>query len=1133
MPAFSEPAGEQSAFPGTTTNSLPNLGGIGEEHASLAQHLQRESCTQGPEHEEAQAREDNASGPSREDSGQELRLPEPNHAQMSRCELSVHLPQEGSTDPGEPQALSVASPVSANIVPTLETVCHGPTGREAVCVREHLEAGDQGACDTRDSPVGAPVDKCFPQGICSMDLVLAGSQSQVPDSCCPDDKTPEVLPHTRGSEPPQSPCEGDHNGNAVVSPPPLSTPTGDISQEASKGAPGENPATVEHFMSAMASTGQASQERLGPSPSGGPEDRQPLPSEKNSLVWFGKGSNGSPSASAPKATDTAASPSSTVNFPQEKPTPLTAKPECLQVTRESGGTSPVTIATGVHPAKHLPVSMAGNSHADGPEASSPQVPGANIPPLPSSVQLGRTPGPPCELPCLAPGRPGARACAARLSEGEDSCSSSPLRADGQAGGEGPSTGRADDGSLQSFRGKGTETTHRVQQDGPRRPGSLSEGHFQERWPMTPAAQGEVNLVPWDCSLANSTEEGGQRSGLGTGVPVVAKATVEDDSQAVSSDPSLPNVLLEEPKQSGPGHGEAGSSLQTTALEAPVSEVCPSGRLSDTEGEEPEAGATAPEGVVAAPAQRMAGAAGPEREPWEVAASSARGPQAESGSARAEDGEGHGAGGPAGRARSCGHPSQSLSPPRLLESSVDPVDEKESRGTDVLSERSETGGQEKVDNESEKREESQLSVGHPAPFPRCLTHPKILESSVDPIGEMGCWAETQEPSQSTLGVVGEETATRGGSLGQRVGVLPAISPAPCPLQSGGPTPRENTTHRNQEASERGEAGGSQQDKAKVEVQRAASRVPSPEEGGEAIPSGYSGGPEPEGRGRRSGQAEQSLNHSADSGPPALPLSSCLAMPHASVGVDMHSPMGQIHDVSEGDLREPRNQQGALSDSEERGALVSEGGKPLRPPGGLTWVPFTSSPEGNITDFSISHRIEEPEIKVPQTGDTEPTSAAGSPVMTLAIISGECVSGTAPETLRDSRQPGPTLGRGRESGEGRLGHRAAKTGRAPVTVSKELRKKQGTAGSGYLTEGVKKKILSRVAALRLKLEEKESARKNSSFLKKIPKHETSVLHTDESKDPPKLPCKREGKGEALLISFTVKVGWLTSCRVPMSS
>jgi alpha-kinase len=146
------------------------------------------------------------------------------------------------------------------------------------------------------------------------------------------------------------------------------------------------------------------------------------------------------------------------------------------------------------------------------------------------------------------------------------------------------------------------------------------------------------------------------------------------------------------------------------------------------------------------------------------------------------------------------------------------------------------------------------------------------------------------------------------------------------------------------------------------------------------------------------------------------------------------------------------------------------------------------------------------------------------MTLAFISREYESEKAPELLQDPDQKGSTLGSGKKSRE-KASHVANQTGKLPGARSawagsEEVKKKQELSGSGHLAEGVKKKILSRVAALRLRLEEKENARKNLS-LKKIPKLEKSLSCTNEKKDPKKAPCKREGKGEALLLSVIVDV------------
>lgn len=1088
-PAFSEPAGEESAFIGTTTDAFPNLGGADEENASLTPYLEIESCTQGPQSEENQDREDNTPGHSWEDPGHKLNL-----TTMSPCELSVHLSQEA--------------------------VSHVQGDKEAECLMECLEAGDQGTGDTMEAPAGASVHKYTPQEICSMDLELAEGQSPVPDLCVPDDKILDVVLQTQGSETPHSTNKSNKDRDSVMFPAPSDALTWNISQKASEGSTGEHLAKVAHSTCTPASTGQ---ERLSRSILGGLEERPPLSPEK-SLVWCKEGDESS-STSASDATDTPASHSSIMTFPREKPITLTATPECLQVTRENGNTPAGTIATKVHSAKYLPVSIAENSHADGPQESSAQVPDGSIFQLPSNVQQGHvlngsTTESPKEL-CMAPSGPGVHVCAPPPPEG-DSCSTPSLQIGNQAGDKSQTVDRTDHRSLgEHLQEKGCET-QMIQLESLTHQGSLSEDNFRESWPMTSAAQGETDLLPFDQSSANSMEGRRRSSGLGTSVSVVAKAAVEDDGQAVSSVPPLSQSPLEGCKESGPAPWEAGSKPKTMTLEASISEIWTPRQPTASECEESEAGARTPSGVSAVAAVLKAGAAGPELNSSEPTAS-ATGPQAEAGSALAKDREIYEGRKVARRAHWSYLSSRYLSQPRFLESSVDPVDE---GVTDWPSEASKTGRQENVSNVSQSQEENQLVVDHPAFFKQFLPHPEILESSVDPIDEMSvverARLEIQEPSDSTLGLVREESQLDAGSLGQRVEVQPIISPGPCPQQSGETIPSDNSSNRSQEAGERGEAEHSQHDKAKSEVQPTISQVPCLDEGGVTVSAGYSGSQAQEGHERSPGEVEQSKKDAASVISPTLPLSCApVVLTQASVGVDTDNTAGQIHDVPENHLVEPRNHQHAFSDSKERGERESECGKHSPSPSGLTQLPFISSPEGNITDFSISHKIEEPEIEVPQSGETKPTRASNSPAVTLALVSGERVSETAPETLQDPWHLGPTPGRGRKSGEGRPRGMAAETGRSPVPAWEEVKKKQEITGSGHLTEGVKKKILSKVAALRLRLEERENTRKNGSFPKKIPKLETSVSCTDENKDPQKPPCKREGKGEAPLLSVLVKV------------
>nr|XP_033693692.1 alpha-protein kinase 2 isoform X2 [Tursiops truncatus] len=1116
MPAFSEPTGEESAFTMTTIDSFSNLGGIDTKNASLAQHLEVERCTQGPRHEDNQDGEDSTPGCPWGDLGCELSIPEANSENMPRCEPSARLPQENSADPGEPRAPSLASPEFVRTVPTLETACAGPRDRVTACVLGRPEAGDQEACDTVSSPVGAPAGKYLPQEICSVDFELAG-QSKASDLCSSDDKALDILSQTQGSEPAQSTYGSSNERTSAVFPLFISALIWNISQKASKGATGENLCKVEGSTSMLASMVKAGQGGLSPSHSGGLEERQPLSSENDSLEWSKEGGDESSSSSAPVTADTPASHSSTAKFPQEKPTTLIANLECFEVTGESGDTSTVTIATKGQPPKYLPVSVAGNSHVGGPDESSTRAPDDNFSQLPSNAQLGHilngsTTASSKGLACVAPSGPGIHAHVPQLPEGEDFCSNSLLQIDNQSG-KNQNVGRADTRSLEeNFQEKGSETTQSVQQ------GSLDE-NFQESLPMTSAVPGEINLVLSDHSSANSREGREQSSGLGTRVPMVAESITEDDSQALSNVPSPSNTLLGEPKESGPGYWEAGKRVKIITLEASISETWPPRQLTDSKCKESEPGLI-PGRVWAVSDVLKTDAAVPELDPSETA--SACSPQAESGSAIANNGEIHKGEDLAGHANWSCLSSQCLSQPRLLESSVDPVDEKELCVTDLLSEASRTGRKQKenVKSVSQNQEESQLKMDRPSFFKQFLTCPEILESSVDPTDETSVeWArvETPEPSESTLGAVRVESKLNDGNLGQRVEVQPSIFQVPCPQQSGEAIPRENTVSRDQGHSGGEGARQSQRDGAKGDVRSAILPVPGPVKGGETTPTGRSRSQIREGSERRLAEAEQSKNNKAEFVSPTLPLSSGLARMTPASGVDTHGSTSQSHDLPENDLVEPRNHQCAFSDLKERGAIESECGKHVPPSSGLTWGLFTSSLEESITGFSRSHKIEEHKIEEPPVGETKPTSTSGSPAATL--MSRECASKKVPKMLQDPCQQGSTLGRGKMSREEKVLPVVAQAGCLPrvppaVTGSEEVKGKQETSGSGHIAEGVKKKILSRVATLRLRLEEKENARKNSIFLKKSPELETSVSRTDEKKDSKRPPCKSEGTAPVLL-------------------
>lgn len=1128
MPAFSEPTGEEPPFTGTTTHFLSNVGRIHKEDASLAQYLEAESCPQGPHQEEKQDRDSTTTADSLADLEHELSTPKANGGNMPLAMVSVHLPHNDNTKPGEPEDLSVASPEPTDSALTLENVCLRSRDREAACVMECFEAGDQGTCyDTMDFPAGTPVDKYFLQDIFSMDSELTEGQSKVCDLYSPDDKTLAVLFQTQGSEPPQSTGDNSKDRNSAVPPFFVSTFTWNMSQEAIESARGENVAKVEDSTAILSSTALAGWERLSLPDSGGLGEAQSLSSENNSSVHFEQGDE-SPRTCASITTDTPASHSSVVNFPQEKRTALMANVECLQETRKTENISAATVATKGHPAKYHAVSITENDLPSGAQEDSPGAPDENNLNFPSSVQLsyvlsGPTPDSTKQLLCLSPSVPGV--CGSHvplLLEGEGSCHSSPLLTDNHSRDKSQTMVRADESLEEDFQEKGSETQRELQPESPSYQGSFLADDFQESLILTFPTEDNVNLVPLEHSLEDYREERGPRAGLGTNVSMVAEAMVEKDSQVLNKVPSLSEILLEESEETGAENWKVGEKLKIGTLEASVPEIWPPTQVMKLEYKEAELSPILPDKAWALPDPVKADVSLPEQSDSDVAIL-VPSPQDETGQALADHRETHKCNGPTCTMYQRSLSLQDLRQPRFLESSVDAVDEKEWWVIDSLSAASGTGWQENANSVSQDQRETQIHVDHLAFFKQFLTFPGVLESSVDPTDDTGgveCTrADTSETSDLMLGVIREGGQLTDGNLDQGVQVQPAILQVPCPPNSRGNIPNEHRINHDQAVSKKGEAEQSQHSEAEVEVQPATCWGPRSNAGEQRTSSACSVAQMREGT-DRSSEAEQSTENKAGSiFPSSSPADSLTVMTQVSVGVGSRSSAGQSHDQSENDLAEPSNPQYAFSDSKERGTIENECGKLVFSSSDLMQLPCTSPLEGNTAHFPISHRIEELKREESPVGEPELPSSSGSASMPLAFISGECESEKAPEFLQDPWQKGSTLGSGKKPREKeRPGHVATQIGKLPgarpaVPRSEEVRKKQELSGSGHLPEGVKKKILSRVAALRMKLEEKENVRKNSCRLRKIPKLEKSLSCTDEKKDR-KAPCKREGKAPVLL-------------------
>ncbi|XP_048219470.1 alpha-protein kinase 2 [Perognathus longimembris pacificus] len=1111
MPPSSDPPAEESPSTGTTTNLLSNSEGTHKEEPPLAQYLELDNCTRDPSQTEKQDRE--GSPPSRTwaDLGHELNIPETNDENTYPAASATPPPQEASHACNEPEPLCIASQEPLEAALPLANPCGEPRGRDAASMTECFEAGDQGTCyDTMDLPVGAPVDKYLPQEICSMDFERTEGQSKVCDLCPPDDKILAVLPPAAASESPQSTCEKSRDRNLTTSPLWISAFTWDMSQGASKGVPGANLAEVEDYPSILASTIQAVQEGSNPCFPEGFGAIHPLPSENESFVYHHEGGNEIPRPSTPLVTDTPTRHCSVLKAPRERPAATTANSECLQVARETEDTSPVAIASKVYPAKYYTVSVSEDSQLDGTEESSPEASDVNHYQPPPSVESGHilsgsmtesTGG----LLCLTPSVPEVSGL-----EGEEFCSNSPLQTDDQSLDESQMGFGADNGFEEDFQEKGSERKQRTQADSLPYHSSLSAPDFQESLSQSSAAQKEDTLVPSELCPENSREETGFSSSLEPTVPVVAEAVMEEHIQTLSNVPSLSEILLGESRAIGLGNWGAGNKVKIITLEIPDSEVWPSRQVTDPDCKETEVGSTVLGRAWALPDVLKADAAGADPVPWGDVAGAL--------SPVLGNNWKMGEGDTPARIKYWGSlSSQGLSQPRFLESSVDPVEKEELCIIDSLSQASETEGKGDASNVSQEQGENQLKIDNSTHCNQCLTFPNIWESSVDPVDETGeteyAGAEDAEPSAPIVGAIGERSESTGGNVGQGVQVPPTLLQVPCSPKSEETIPGENRTNQDQVVRERGEAELSQNE--------APWQASHSEEGLQGTPRASGVGQVQRGNGGSSGDAEQSERDMAEFLSPSSPLSSCPAgMTREPVEVETHYPIGPIHGQSAVDCVEPRNHQPVFCNAGGRGSTEKEHGKHVPPCSDLTPWPCHSSPQGNVTGFSISQSMEELKTEELQIGEPKAPSSSGSPAMTLALLSGECESEKAPAVLLDPCQKGSLLGSGKKFKEKeKSSHMAAQAGklagaRSSAARSEEIKKKQETSGSGHVAEGVKKKILSRVAALRLRLEEKENVRKNSGLPKKIPKLEKSLSRTTEKKEPRKAPCKREGKAPILL-------------------
>lgn len=1098
---------QMPALSTATTHFASNLSEINRENSSLAQYLGLESCLQRPQQEAGQNREEDMSGALwAESAAHELSPLEDNEEEVSQAPASVALPQGDDVHCREPEALSDA--FSQPAVPSLplENVGSGSRVREAACGMGCLEVGDQETCyATMDLPVGAPADKYLPQEICPEDLELTEGQSEEVSDLCSPDKILAVL-QTQGSESPQSTHKRSQPGESAEVPFFNSTFTWNTAQEASEDAVGETAADVGDSPSIFSSTLPYHERGLG--------ETQPLCSETTSFVNGNEGGYGSSNLSIPIARDTIASYSSIRACSKEQSAESTANVDCHQVTRETE--SVLTDATQVHDIKCHSISVPRDSDFDigADQVSCDTRDEAKSQSLHSlSSSTGEATG---ETLVPAPRNAGAHGHFSLL-EGQGLCSRS-LQIDNQPGYQSQTVEGARSGGLEEdFQEKGSGTKQCIRPQSTSHGGSPSANDFQETLPSIPAMQQEANVQPLEHSLADSREEIECSSDPRTSVLAVAEKTVGDDSHLVSSIPALPDILLGEKDDVGLEGWAVGSKVKIITLEAPVFEIWPPELVTHSGYKEAEVGLVAPGRSWALSDILRAGATRPESGALGVV-TWVPSPHADALGGLGANRDTRVGTTPDRQAYCTNLSSQCLGQPRLLESSVDPVEERELDVMDFPLEVLKTEETEMPETMNEEQEETQQALRHPAFVNLSMNSPRILESSVDPIdddrGEMeGIWPEKPETSDSNK--EGDESIA--GNMCQKVDIQPANLEIPHPQDSGEIIPNEHTTNQNHVDRERVDAKASQHNEAEAEAEAKAAiwQTQGPGEERQGIPSGYHMSQTQDGGDRSLGEAGQWGKEGTEVISSVSPLSSCLTgMTSTSVKADTHNSTGHSYGRSE-----PRTHQSVIPMKKKKGTFENKCGKHVSSSADLTDTSCTSSPKGNVTRLSTSHDMEELKSEEFPIAETKPLNSSASPTMASALISGQCESEKDPESsfLRDPCPKGSALESWKKSREEQRRPVVSQIPKAPgdpsaLAGSEEDKRKQEASGSGHLTSGIKKKILSRVAALRLRLEEKENVRKNA-IGKKTPKFERSLSRTDEKRDPKRPPCKAEGKGEPL--------------------
>ncbi|XP_044537446.1 alpha-protein kinase 2 [Gracilinanus agilis] len=1094
----SESLGKVYASSGTITSYQSSQQSTSEEDGFLAQHTQLESCSPGPPHHEKEDQESNLCqlASPRKDRPYEQTSSETSHENALDCDLLAHYQHVSDADLGEQESLYVALAEASYAVLTAEQPFSAPRdGEEPLDMAPHETADTDTGCSPKYFPSSMPCNDYLPQENCSMGSQLADRQHQTSDLCLISDMTQEQFSQAQDTEPPCIMCENREVGDANTAPYSLSISMGNSLEGACERDTNENNIGDKNSVKELTTILEVDQEKLCPSNLASAWEVQ-ISTENDCLSQLQEAGDETLLLRIEDEAGTSPLCSTIVEHPEQTSNEmLTKNIRGYQGPSDGEETSALGTVDKGHQAKYLALSIAQNNHLDRAEEHLPRVPAGSTAQSPSDEQSalagnGWTANAAEQLTLEDPLGTVAHLPHPQLLQKEDFLSDSlGAIADGLTIKSEAPESAVDRKWAENCQREERESEQNLCKEIQPRQGSFSEeDSLQDGFYAIAAAWGQSSPLPLKYSTGNFEEEGGN-----LGLPSARVAAVNEEGErqsspkVLSSLENLPEEAKENSADGSQGDYESGEGQKALALTDLVSEPSPPIQIVDLESK----------------VSSMI---------WDNACVISEKPEAENSIQKLDNSE-------IDRStRSnqsdsaiicCGReiqekkevgndvgfciPSlQHLKDSNILESSVDPINEKETcvgvsqfKGAlDVVSEVSEKKNIGHVSKIKEKKESTEVQ---PILLTQFLTHPEIRESSVDSTdgtGVIECVGTGKlVTSESTLGVISEGRNLNRESSSQKLQVKTSLSQVPC--------------HK--------------------EVEHLGERIP------------YVGHERQSQEGMESNLGEP-VHKVQDSATECIAPSSVLS--NSLVGLatetsnerDTNSVISQTQDMPVNGLVEMKQHEQICSDSKACENTENDCTKYLSPTLPPSSVPFgftlASFPEGEATHFAMDGKIEEL-----TTGEPKATNSLGSPVETLAFLPAESVSKTSP-ICKDQQPPnrcqkGSLQGTVQKAREEKKHHyMMPPKSKVPETLAEEGNKKQEVSGTGHLAEGVKKKILSKVAALKMRLEEKERARKNSIFSKKIPKPET-LTQNEEKKDLKRQSCKKECKAPVLLKNIQAEI------------